>query len=894
MSSLENLLRGLKDYCVKEGIYLYRNVKYRFPMSDLTGTMGVQIYTKDHVKCKIHFGQGVSETLIEGFFARLIPISQLMSLELFDIPYIPICIGQLVKLKILGVESSCISSLPPELSNLKSLTELTLRLEHMKVLPDWILELKDLAYLDLFGSGIEEIPLNIDHLKKLRVMDLSGTHLKKIPYTILNLQLPIKNYFNEIKATGIYICDATCDAPPVNVIAGGRKRLEMYYHQHEFLPQNEVRVILLGLKGSGKTSMVQRIRELADGNSYYKKENEWTEGISINDINCKKDGVLHMWDFGGQEIMLSTHTLFLRDHCIYIIVLNARQGDDPDRWLDYISQYGKHSTVFIVNNHMDEADIYRPDINKIRRLYPNLVRQDSRIWEISCENPEAFPLDEFYDRICKEAKTYFERKIPLAWSLLSHQLSDMKKSGKKVNYITQRDYEKLCEECGIKDRKEIAEVLSWLNEIGVVFTYGNSKAIENMNEFKVLRPAWVTDAIYKIINNVKTQQDKCMIIHDDIRQALCTGKAENGTGNIYTDMEILFILEVMRKFGLSFQFSKDSEFIPAVARNEEFPEVVEWMKNRDNTLLDMVFQLSSLNPASHQESSINLTQFYQVIIKIAEEFHEFPHMWHSGALYSHVLDMQMLLFLQNNGTWSQELRLIIKGKHEDSKKAVELQWKILMYLKQIIADYTIDAKVFVPGEKGEYYFSVDRAIGTILNGFGAEQFVFELDRQINLYEDVICKAIPNIQMWERGMFDSLKAEIRSGIKKTDEALQILYQIQSLEEGREETYKKILIAVEKQDELWSQCYLQEIYNSEELWKLHKELTDSCHLQEQEFGRIKEELASLLDKGMDKKDIKKRLMDCLNVLATGVTLATADYGKVMRLMELLMELALKIVV
>lgn len=354
MSSLENSYNLLKDYCVKENIYLYRNVKHRLLMNNLEKTMGVQIYTRGSVRCKIHFGQGVPEALIEGLFVRLLPISQLVSLELFDIPYIPKSIGQLVKLKSLEIESSYIDDLPQEISNLKALTELTLRLENMKIFPSWILDLKDLVYLDLFGAGIEEIPVNIDRLKKLKVIDLSCTHLKKIPRTILNLQIPFINYFNEMRAAGIYICDATCDAPPFNVIAGGRRRLEMYYNQQKLLPQNEVRVILLGLKGSGKTSMVQRIRELKEGNCYYKK-NVWTEGISINDIGCKEEGVLHIWDFGGQEIMLSTHTLFLRDHCIYIIVLNARQGDDPDRWLDYISQYGKNSTVYIVNNHMQRS-----------------------------------------------------------------------------------------------------------------------------------------------------------------------------------------------------------------------------------------------------------------------------------------------------------------------------------------------------------------------------------------------------------------------------------------------------------------------------------------------------------------------------------------------------------
>ncbi len=658
------------------------------------------------------------------------------------------------------------------------------------------------------------------------------------------------------------------------------------------VPQGEVRVILLGLKGSGKTSIVQRFKELEDGSNHYKKEG-WTEGISINHIRCGDEGILHIWDFGGQEIMLSTHTLFLRDHCIYIIVLNARQGDEPERWLDYVSQYGRNSTVFIADNHMDEADSYRPDINKMKRMYPYLLDKDSKIWEISCEQPENYPLDKLYEEICIKAREYFKREIPLAWNELSKKLSDMKMSGKKVNYITHTDYLNICRQCGIKEQDERMEVLKWLNEIGVVFTYGNPTQIEGINEFKVLRPDWVTDAIYKIINNVKANGDKCLITHEQIRQSLVRGKSENQTGNIYSDLEIYFILEVMRKFGLSYRFSSANEFIPAVAENEEFSEVVEWIEDDENTLLDMIYQISPVKLAKYQESNVNLAQFYQVTIKIIERYGVFPRMWRTGAVFSNIHEFNVLLFLQDKGKWNNELRLIIKGDSKKLDNMAEFQWELMDYLKRISNDYTIDAKILVRSSEDGHYFSIDKAFRIGLNSSNFEYYDSKLDIKINLFEDVICKVVPNAFLCFRDNFERLQKAVQEGVQKTEEAIQYLQQISRLQIKENTIYKEICQKIQRQDEEWTRLFVQELYNSQELWNLCSDIRESKHFNSEEIKSLRKELGELLDKHPEEKGWKDRLINCVNSLAAIVTLATADYGKVSKAIELIEKIALNFI-
>lgn len=888
---MKEAISRLKKICDDAGGLFIRNAKIKFYIKELGGTLAIKLTTRQFVKCQIYFGHGVPNSLVDNIFNVLPQIDQLKTLELVNIAYIPLNIGKIKGLKNLIIESKNIEIPPCEISNIKSLEALTLRLEKMEVFPEWILMLENLQRLDLVGAGIKEIPLNIDQLKRLKVLDLCQTNLEKIPYTILNLNLGFKNFFNETNEKGIYICDATCEFPPINVISGeSRRLLKQYYNNNCLVPQSEVRVILLGMKGSGKTSIVQRFQEITYGGNYY-MNGGWTEGISINDINHGDSEVLHMWDFGGQEIMLSTHTLFLRDHCIYIIVLNARQGDEPDKWLDYIGKYGRNSIVYIVNNHMDEADNYRPDINKMRRIYPNLIGENNKIWEISCEKPEEYPLNELYEQICEGAKTYLKREIPLSWNQLSLKLSDMKQNGKKVNYISHEIYIKECEECGIKEKDEMVNVLNWLNEIGVVFTYGNPAAIESINEFKVLRPAWVTDAIYKIINNVKGKGDKCIIKHDEIRDALTSGKSVNATGNSYKDLEINFILDVMRKFGLSFCVSETNEFIPAVAQNEEFKEVFEWTENQEDTSLDMIYQISSERLQKYQENNVNVTQFYQTVIKIVEEFEIFPRMWRTGALFSNINGLNILLFLQNNGKWNNEMRLIIKSNPLDREKSAECQWKIQEYLKSIAVGFKVDAKILVQSEEGEHYYSIDDALRYILNK-DFDYYDTALDAYIDLYEDIIIKVFPNKSYYLKETLEKLHKMVHNGEKQTNEALNSLRLLIKMQEEIYEICGNICDNLNIQNEYLSHLFVQKVNESEELWEFCSQIKENSVTQAEELQKLQEHIKELSEKRPGESGYKKVISSCINAIVTFVTLSTADYSKAVDLFKKLVPILMSI--
>jgi GTPase SAR1 family protein len=89
--------------------------------------------------------------------------------------------------------------------------------------------------------------------------------------------------------------------------------------------------VVVGKEAVGKTSL---IRYLVHGKPRDPDEQK-TPGAAIQEkIEVSAWSVhpsqvrLHVWDFGGQEIMRGTHRFFLTERSLYLLVLEDRREDD--------------------------------------------------------------------------------------------------------------------------------------------------------------------------------------------------------------------------------------------------------------------------------------------------------------------------------------------------------------------------------------------------------------------------------------------------------------------------------------------------------------------------------------------------------------------------------------
>ena len=106
------------------------------------------------------------------------------------------------------------------------------------------------------------------------------------------------------------------------------------------------RVILLGAPGAGKTTFIR----LVSDQSKFPTENIATDGISITQVNN-----ITFWDFGGQEVLFSTHKFFLVDRCQYILVVDLSKlihENDKIRneCLKYVDFWMKEIHTFTLNH----------------------------------------------------------------------------------------------------------------------------------------------------------------------------------------------------------------------------------------------------------------------------------------------------------------------------------------------------------------------------------------------------------------------------------------------------------------------------------------------------------------------------------------------------------------
>ena len=321
---------------------------------------------------------------------------------------------------------------------------------------------------------------------------------------------------------------------------------------------NEARIIILGEKGAGKTSLARKLRNI---NAEMPKEYESTEGVERHiwdfpDKDGAKKITAHIWDFAGHSITHSAHRCFMSARCLYIYVYNGRieRDNDPSYWLEQIRIHGGNSPVLFLINEKDghNADIaektlkneypsiagyYRVDIGdkenttklkEFRQTVMDMVRNNPS-WNSQVVSVEAY-------KIKSKLREHFEET--------------------KSPHITRDEFNNIAKICGAQDEHE--GILKDLHTLGICLWYNE----EDMKDFNmlVLNPDWITNGIYRIINkgfkeheHILTVQKGTEILKDDKRYK-------------YSTDNVAYLFRLMRVYELAFfkDKSTDNIFIPGI------------------------------------------------------------------------------------------------------------------------------------------------------------------------------------------------------------------------------------------------------------------------------------------------------------------------------------------
>ncbi len=140
--------------------------------------------------------------------ARDYPNLEVLHLADNKLTSLPPEIGQLKNLRELSLPYNKLTSLPPQIGQLKNLRELSLPYNKLTSLPPQIGQLKNLRVLSLFTNKLTSLPREIGQLKNLNELHLSRNKLTSLPREIGQLknlkQLYLAgNKLNNAQALGV-------------------------------------------------------------------------------------------------------------------------------------------------------------------------------------------------------------------------------------------------------------------------------------------------------------------------------------------------------------------------------------------------------------------------------------------------------------------------------------------------------------------------------------------------------------------------------------------------------------------------------------------------------------------------------------------------------------------
>jgi internalin A len=334
----------------------------------------------------------------------------------------------------------------------------------------------------------------------------------------------------------------------------------------------EAKLILVGEGAVGKTSLKQKLKA---NKTYMAKPNKTpsTEGILYEpwDLKgCLVEGVkrdvrINIWDFGGQEVDHQTHQFFLSRNSFYVYVSNSRLSDAQskfDYWLNIIHKLAPESPILLVRNKFDNQEEpfrFQEWLNK----YPNQISR----------KPITIDCTEKDNAGVNEVLAYLKMKIseldsvgkiwPKSYADIREELEKLAADG--VNYIEETTYLDICTKHEI-DNEDARELSKTLHSIGTILHYQDNKEAEDLKDWVILRPEWVTKAFYRIVRNRDINIAKGKFTKDQLKSIWWK---EDGDNKKYPLNIFNVLIDLMKAFDLCFQIGTKKEYIVPQLLNEE-------------------------------------------------------------------------------------------------------------------------------------------------------------------------------------------------------------------------------------------------------------------------------------------------------------------------------------
>jgi internalin A len=481
---------------------------------NLPGTYETQLSDISFLKGFTHLTQ---LSLFGNQISDLSPLQPLTSLTILGLGGNQISdllpLHKLDKLTELNLDDNQISDLSP-LHKLDKLTELYLDDNQISDLSP-LKPLTNLIKLYLRGNKIFDLPTLLP-LKELKTLDLRYNKISKLPklpieWTCRDMEIKWEYDYKD----GLFLEGNPLQFPPIEIVQQGHSAVLNYFDEIQQEPVHllHAKLLLVGRGDVGKTTLVKKLKDndfiVAPG------QETTTHGINIVpwELDCTfANGDTHpvkinSWDFGGQDIMYTTHQFFLTKRSLYLFAWEARQeGQETagfDYWLNIINLLSTGSPVIVVMNKSDSR-IQPIDEASFQEKFPNI----QAFCQVSCLTGDGIPELTAQIRTCLAHMQHLLDKLPKAWMEIRTALKNLGQS-----FISLDDYFEICEKHGLN--QERAEYLSdYLHDLGAILHFRGDPLLENT---VILDPEWATSAVYKIMDQQAIMAGKGRFHYQDLK-----------------------------------------------------------------------------------------------------------------------------------------------------------------------------------------------------------------------------------------------------------------------------------------------------------------------------------------------------------------------------------------
>jgi internalin A len=538
------------------------------------------------------------------------------------------------KTRMLDLEHLGLRTIPEGLRELRELEHLSLSRNQLRALPAWIGELSALKSINLSKNWLRRLPPEMGLLRGLIALNLTQNELIALPEALWGLPLrELKLHKNP----DLDLPGGLLERPPGEI-------LRYYLSSRGDIggPLLELKLLLVGRGGSGKTTLVKRLAsEQPD-----EREPE-THSIAIRELmlQCERGFVqARAWDFGGQEILHATHRFFLTERSLYLLVLEPRFGmaqRDADYWLKMIETQGGGSPVIVVMNWSHKR-LWQVDEVKLRRKFPFIV--------------DFLATDAFHGDGIEKLRSTMVRAVeqmPDVWSPFPHRWREIKDAvaGMRDNFLTYRQYSTLCDEWGEYDSKAKADLAGILHALGLALYFGRDP---RLHDTRVLNPRWVTGGVYAVIRAPSVRSRNGQLDVSDMPRVLSEAEQEGVIrASDYPSSTHRFILELMRAFQLCYASDEEGKsvryLVPELLSEFEPNMEATW----DNAPVRLRYRYDMLPPGL-------LPRF---IVRTHSLSDDAPH-WRHGVVLRHAEAAALI----REETDRPELHVFIIGQNADMRR----------------------------------------------------------------------------------------------------------------------------------------------------------------------------------------------------------------------------------